>query len=214
MAESGCLRDASFQNLDVSSTLMQGGNKLKVAGYKLITTTAAGDTTAASALTPNGVHFLAVDAAGDVGTNSETITLPAAGTGLDIGDFFTFVVVRASNTAVGFTITTAADDKIVGVCELRSVAAAAIEEHITDRGAVGTAATNHLGLCGDISATGVDSIVLNGSNSGDVAGAAGTQITLTYVGNPDGTNAMYYCTGTIVTLHVASTSAGTFITPA
>jgi hypothetical protein len=210
MAESGCLRDASFQNLDVSSTLMQGGNKLKVAGYKLITTTAAGEETLASALTPNGVHFLAVDAAGDVAANNETITLPAAGTGLDIGDFFTFVVVRASTHATGFTITTAANDKIVGVCELRSVAADAITQHAAKRGGATDALVNNLGLCGDISATGVDSIVLNGSNSGDVAGAAGTQITLTYVGNPDGTNAMYYCTGTIVTLHLASTSQGTF----
>ena len=47
-------------------------------------------------------------------------------------------------------------------------------------------------------------------NANDHAGAAGTQITLTYVGNPDGTNAMYYCTGTVVTLMPNSTTAGTF----
>ena len=126
MAESGCLKDASFQNLEVVSTFVQGGNKLKVAGYRLITTTAAGETTGPSDLLANGVHFLAVDAVGAVGVNTETITLATAGAGLEVGDFFTFVVVRASTTGAGFTITTATNDKIVGVCELRSIAAAAI----------------------------------------------------------------------------------------
>jgi len=210
MAEVGCLKDGNFQNLEVSSTLMQGGNVLKVAGYQLITTTGAGETTAGSDLTPNGIHFLAVDAAGDVAANNETITLPAAGTGLNIGDFFTFVVVRASTHATGFTITTAADDKIVGVCELRSVAAAAIVADATARGGASTAVTNNLDLVGDISAAGVDKIVLDGGSGTDVAGAAGTQITLTYVGNPDGTNAMYYVSGTITSIDPNGTAATTF----
>ena len=210
MAEVGCLKDGNFQNLEVSSTLMQGGNVLKVAGYQLITTTGAGETTAGSDLTPNGIHFLAVDAAGDVAANNETITLPAAGTGLNIGDFFTFVVVRASTHATGFTITTAADDKIVGVCELRSVAAAAIVADATARGGASTAATNNLDLVGDISAAGVNKIVLDGGSGTDVAGAAGTQITLTYVGNPDGTNAMYYVSGTITSIDPNGTAATTF----
>ena len=210
MAEVGCLKDGNFQNLEVSSTLMQGGNVLKVAGYQLITTTGAGETTAGSDLTPNGIHFLAVDAAGDVAANNETITLPAAGTGLNIGDFFTFVVVRASTHATGFTITTAADDKIVGVCELRSVAAAAIVADATARGGASTAATNNLDLVGDISAAGVDKIVLDGGSGTDDAGAAGTQITLTYVGNPDGTNAMYYVSGTITSIDPNGTAATTF----
>ena len=200
----------NFQNLEVSSTLMQGGNVLKVAGYQLITTTGAGETTAGSDLTPNGIHFLAVDAAGDVAANNETITLPAAGTGLNIGDFFTFVVVRASTHATGFTITTAADDKIVGVCELRSVAAAAIVADATARGGASTAVTNNLDLVGDISAAGVNKIVLDGGSGTDVAGAAGTQITLTYVGNPDGTNAMYYVSGTITSIDPNGTAATTF----
>ena len=210
MAEVGCLKDGNFQNLEVSSTLMQGGNVLKVAGYQLITTTGAGETTAGSDLTPNGIHFLAVDAAGDVAANNETITLPAAGTGLNIGDFFTFVVVRASTHATGFTITTAADDKIVGVCELRSVAAAAIVADATARGGASTAVTNILDLVGDISAAGVNKIVLDGGSGTDVAGAAGTQITLTYVGNPDGTNAMYYVSGTITSIDPNGTAATTF----
>lgn len=210
MAEVGCLKDGNFQNLEVSSTLMQGGNVLKVAGYQLITTTGAGETTAGSDLTPNGIHFLAVDAAGDVAANNETITLPAAGTGLNIGDFFTFVVVRASTHATGFTITTAADDKIVGVCELRSVAAAAIVADATARGGASTAVTNNLDLVGDISAAGVNKIVLDGGSGTDVAGAAGTQITLTYVGNPDGTNAMYYVSGTITSIDPNGTAATTF----
>ena len=210
MAEVGCLKDGNFQNLEVSSTLMQGGNVLKVAGYQLITTTGAGETTAGSDLTPNGIHFLAVDAAGDVAANNETITLPAAGTGLNIGDFFTFVVVRASTHATGFTITTAADDKIVGVCELRSVADAAIVADPTARGGASTAVTNNLDLVGDISAAGVNKIVLDGGSGTDVAGAAGTQITLTYVGNPDGTNAMYYVSGTITSIDPNGTAATTF----
>ena len=210
MAEVGCLKDGNFQNLEVSSTLMQCGNVLKVAGYQLITTTGAGETTAGSDLTPNGIHFLAVDAAGDVAANNETITLPAAGTGLNIGDFFTFVVVRASTHATGFTITTAADDKIVGVCELRSVAAAAIVADATARGGASTAVTNNLDLVGDISAAGVNKIVLDGGSGTDVAGAAGTQITLTYVGNPDGTNAMYYVSGTITSIDPNGTAATTF----
>ena len=210
MAEVGCLKDGNFQNLEVSSTLMQGGNVLKVAGYQLITTTGAGETTAGSDLTPNGIHFLAVDAAGDVAANNETITLPAAGTGLNIGDFFTFVVVRASTHATGFTITTAADDKIVGVCELRSVAAAAIVADATARGGASRAVTNILDLVGDISAAGVNKIVLDGGSGTDVAGAAGTQITLTYVGNPDGTNAMYYVSGTITSIDPNGTAATTF----
>ena len=210
MAEVGCLKDGNFQNLEVSSTLMQGGNVLKVAGYQLITTTGAGETTAGSDLTPNGIHFLAVDAAGDVAANNETITFPAAGTGLNIGDFYTFVVVRASTHATGFTITTAADDKIVGVCELRSVAAAAIVADATARGGASTAVTNNLDLVGDISAAGVNKIVLDGGSGTDVAGAAGTQITLTYVGNPDGTNAMYYVSGTITSIDPNGTAATTF----
>ena len=210
MAEVGCLKDGNFQNLEVSSTLMQGGNVLKVAGYQLITTTGAGETTAGSDLTPNGINFLAVDAAGDVAANNETIKLPAAGTGLNIGDFFTFVVVRASTHATGFTITTAADDKIVGVCELRSVAAAAIVADATARGGASTAVTNNLDLVGDISAAGVNKIVLDGGSGTDVAGAAGTQITLTYVGNPDGTNAMYYVSGTITSIDPNGTAATTF----
>ena len=210
MAEVGCLKDGNFQNLEVSSTLMQGGNVLKVAGYQLITTTGAGETTAGSDLTPNGIHFLAVDAAGDVAANNETITLPAAGTGLNIGDFFTFVVVRASTHATGFTIITAADDKIVGVCELRSVAAAAIVADATARGGASTAVTNNLDLVGDISAAGVNKIVLDGGSGTDVAGAAGTQITLTSVRNPDGTNAMYYVSGTITSIDPNGTAATTF----
>jgi hypothetical protein len=210
MAEVGCLKDGNFQNLEVASTFMQGGNAFKVAGYQLITTTAASETTAGSALTPNGIHFLAVDAAGDVATNNETITLPEAGTGLSIGDFFTFVVVRASTQAVGFTITTESNDKLVGVCELRSLAAAAIVSDATKRGGATDAAVNTTGLVGDVSAAGVDSIILDGDSSGDCAGAAGTQITITYTGKPDGTNAMYYVTGVITTLDVNSTCAGTF----
>ena len=212
MAESGCLKDASFQNLEVASTFVQGGNKLKVAGYKLITTTAAAETTGPTGLLANGIHFLAVDKAADVGTNTETITLATKGAGLEVGDFFTFVVVRASTAAGGFTITTAADDKIVGVCELRSIAAAAILQDATKRGGKTEGDSNNLGLCGDITAAGVNSIVLRGGDNGTAnAGAAGTQITLTYVGKPDGTNAMYYCTGTVVTLDPDSTTADTFV---
>jgi hypothetical protein len=212
MAEVGCLKDGNFQNLEVTSTFMQGGNAFKVAGYQLITTTADAETTAGSALTPNGIHFLAVDAAGDVGTNNETITLPAAGVGLNIGDFFTFVVVRASTHATGFTITTATADKIVGVCELRSVAATAIVADATARGGASTAVTNNLDLVGDISAAGVNSIVLDGGSGANVAGAAGTQITLTYVGNPDalGANAMYYVSGIITSVDPNGTGATTF----
>lgn len=210
MAEVGCLKDGNFQNLEVSSTLMQGGNVLKVAGYQLISTTGTGETTDAPDLTPNGIHFLAVDAAAAVAANNETITLPAAGTGLNIGDFFTFVVVRASTHTTGFTITTAANDKIVGVCELRSVANVAIVADATARGGASTAVTNNLDLVGDISAAGVDSIVLDGGSGENVAGAAGTQITLTYVGNPDGTNAMYYVSGTITSVDPNGTAATTF----
>lgn len=210
MAEVGCLKDGNFQNLEVTSTFMQGGNAFKVAGYQLITTTAAGENTAGSDLTPNGIHFLAVDVAADVAANNKTITLPAAGTGLNIGDFFTFVVVRASTHATGFTITTATDDKIVGVCELRSVASTAITADATARGGASTAAVNNLDLVGDISAAGVNSIVLDGGSGADVAGAAGTQITLTYVGNPDGTNAMYYVSGTITSVDPNGTAETTF----
>jgi len=210
MGEVGCLNDGIFQNLEVSSTFMQAGNKLKVAGYQLITTTGAGETVAASTLTPNGIHFLAVDVAGDIATNNSTITLPTAGAGLDIGDFFTFVVVRASTQATGFTITTASADKLTGVCRLRSITTGAIVEDATKRGGATDAAVNTSGFVGDITAAGVNNIVLDGHNDNDCAGAGGTHITITYTGNPDGTNAMYYVTGVITTLDINSTGAACF----
>ena len=210
MAEVGCLRNGNFQNLEVASVFMQGGNKLKVAGYQSITTTAAAETTAASTLTANGIHFLAVDAVADVSTNTETITLPAAGAGINVGDFFTFVVIRASTAAVGFTITTATNDKIVGVVDVVHVTNTTVVSLANRQNTDGDPRDeNNIDYAGQCDATGVDSIVLRGG-TGDNAGEAGSVLTLTYAGNPDGTNAMYIATGRLISSDPDGTNAGTF----
>jgi len=209
MGEVGCLKDGNFQNLEVSSTFMQGGNLLKVAGYKLITSTAAGGATAAADLKPNGIHFCAVDAAANVAANNMTITLPTAGAGIKSGDFFTFVITRGSTHATGFTITTAAADKILGVVDVIHVTAADVISLANRQNTDGAARDeNNMDFAGNCTDAGINSVVLR--QAANHAGGAGSIITLTYVGNPDGTNAIYLATGRLVSIDPDGTNAAVF----
>ena len=212
MGEIGCLKDGNFQNLE-ASTIMQGGNLLKVAGYTNITATAAdasADVAAGGDLTANGIHFLAVNSAANVATFRRIITLPAAGIGLNVGDYFTFVVVRGSADAVGFTITTSAADKIVGLVEVAHVTNSTVVSQANRTNTDAAARDeNNIDYAGQVDVVGSNSIVLVDDANG--AGTTGGKLTLTYAGKPDGVNAMYFATGRLVSDDVAGTSAGVFI---
>ena len=210
MGEVGCLKDGNFQNLEVSSTFMQGGNLLKVAGYKQITSTGAGGVTAAADLKPNGIHFCAVSDPAQVNAYNMTITLPTAGEGLKIGDFLTFVITRGSGHATGFTITTDGADKIVGLVDVIHVTSPDVVSISNRQNTDGAARDeNNIDYAGNLEAAGKDSVVLRQAD-GNHAGSTGSIITLTFVGKPDGANAIYLATGRLVSIDPDGTNAATF----
>lgn len=196
MAESGCLKDGNFQNLQAqqlqlaTSTLsapLESSGKLVVH-----TTDAALDLNAAD-------HANSIVVLAKTPTQARLIKLPALST-MKAGEKIVFVVAEAmanhaSNTFTIQELTTADTNKIIGCVTVVTGGDAA----------TGTNVTNLVATHGD--AVGVTNIILSEATASNVAGAAGSVITLTCVGNA---TKYWLVSGIMKSLDPNSTGAGIF----
>lgn len=208
MAESGCLKDGNFQNLEAQQ-IMLGNNSLRIAGFVNIGTPGGGaQTTAATALSKNSVHIIN----GDIdGTDSMTVTLPALAEVPSVGDFYTFFLACKSEltaaTGNGHTIKLPAagpgGGNMFGAVKLCRIPATGIA--LADTTADGQTIDVRISPV-----PGTDEMIEMQSNDATGGGEPGSWITCTYMGLTDGTNPGWYITGEIISKTAASTGNTTF----
>jgi hypothetical protein len=211
MAETGCLKDGNFQNLE-TEVLEVNGNRLRVSSYVTLGATGSGNTAvAATSLTKNAVHILN----GNLTDASTKVILPSkaqcASFGLVAGDFYTFVVGLRSTAAIGHTISTdAADDTsgagaylLGGVRLIRAASGVA-------NAASGNSAPTEFSSIWPVTAT--DEMVVMDADDAVGGGEAGSWVTFRYVGNI-GANSIpgWMLSGEIISVTPASTGAACFI---
>lgn len=163
MAESGCLRDASFQNLEASNIML--GNNTLVAPLEtkgLITIDAGNGSEADVTLTASQAGLIYVFTTNL--TSAKVINLPVL-SACNIGDQFMFIV--ATNSTSTATITCPDGAKIVGTVGMANGDVDGGTSFSIKSVGTGPAKT---------------SVVLTGATDDGVAGAAGTKILLTVVG--------------------------------
>jgi len=222
MAEVGCLKDGNFQNLE-TKVLEVNGNALKVSGYVTIGGTAAGSTTFGTvhdvafgrALTKNAVHIINGAAAANATT---IITLPTAAQissyGIEVGDFYTFVVGVSAASAGHVIKLDAAPSNGAGGYMIGNIRLV--------RGLLGAAdAASGVSVAGELSAVyavyGTDEKI-SMISGGDPAngGREGSYVTCRYIGSlgllTSGGNPHWLISGEVITDIAASTGADIFAT--
>ena len=135
MAETGCMKDANFQNLEAQQ-IMLGNNTLRVSGFVSLDDGGTNaEAVAATGLTPNAVHILG----GNLTGGTITVTLPTGAANVpNVGDFYTFLIGIKSTTGHTIQIGTA-NDKIVGAVKYIRVPATGLA---TAGGTLGTDQTS------------------------------------------------------------------------
>ena len=196
MAESGCLRDGIFQNLSTTK-LVLGSTTLNepienTGKVTVISTDAASTLTAAD--NSNSIVLIT-----KTPTTQRIISLPALST-MNAGDKITFVVAEemAAHATNTFTIQedTASDTNVIYGC---------VTVVSGGDAATGSALTNLVATNGD--AVGVTNIILSAATDSNVAGSAGSVLTLTCIGS---STKYWLVSGMLKTLDPNSTGAGIF----
>ena len=200
MAESGCLRDANFQNIDTAvlrvnnasvAVPVENTGKLTV---DVAATGSIGTAAGSSAATyANSIYILAKTPSG-----ARTIFLPALST-VSAGDKIVFVVAEQSGTGSNIvTISEATDsdtNTIFGCVTMVGGGDSVTGQKMTDL----------IASTGD--AIGVTTIALSADTSGDDAGTEGSVLTFTCIGS---TTKYWLLTGIVKTLDPGSTGATFF----
>jgi hypothetical protein len=211
MAEVGCVKDGNFQNLETNN-LFLSGNSLLTSTYVSIGGIADDQVAvAATGLTKNAIHVIN----GNLTTAGTKIILPSkaqvATFGLEIGDFYTFVVGVRSTRAGGHQISTdAADDGggagayLLGGVKLVRAAS----------GVANAASGNNqpIEVSNIWAVTGTDEMVVMDADDAVGGGEAGSFVTFRYLGNI-GANSIpgWMLNGEIISTTAATTGVATFI---
>lgn len=206
MAESGCMQDANFQNLQAQQ-IMLGNNTLRVAGFVSLDsggTDAAA--VAATGLTVNSVHIIG----GNLTSGAVTVTLPTGTAVPAVGDFYTFLIGGKSTATGGHTVKCgAATDKLVGGVQYLRVPTTGLA---TAGGTLGTDQTSAVFITPNQDTT-TDDLVNLDADIADGGGVEGTWLTFTYIGTPltaNGTLHTWYLSGQVITSDANGTGAAVF----
>ena len=210
MGESGCLRDASFQNLEAQQ-IMLGNNTLRVTGFVNIDNGGAtASAVVATGLTKNAVHIIG----GNLTGGAVTLTLPTGTAVPNVGDFYTFLIGAKSTTGHVIKCGHANDILVGGVQYIRVPASGLANQYGQDGTAANKAAsqTNAVYITPNQNTTADDLVKLD-ADAADGGGVEGTWLTFTYIGTPattDGTKHAWYLSGQIFTIDPNGTGAAVF----